>query len=137
MSLNEFLEAHVENELRLRKNGKQVPAFNHPAETLSGPDIVFVLHFDNNGFCPVFVQMKLRASMDQSETQGAFKTVKVNAVQDHLEGTKLQRFCTVSPKSFLGIVIAYPTALPGVEGLFPELRRSGRIITAQAEQTPQ
>ncbi|KAF9083270.1 hypothetical protein BGX29_003264 [Mortierella sp. GBA35] len=55
MSLNEFLEAHVENGSRSRKDGKQVPAFYHPAETPSGPDIVFVLYFDNHGFCPVFI----------------------------------------------------------------------------------
>jgi len=137
MSLDEFLEAHVEKDSHPRKDGKQVPAFYHPAETPSGPDIVFVLHFDNHGFCPVFVQLKLRASMGQLETQSAFTTVKADAVQDHLGETKLEKFCTVSPKSFLGIVIAYPAELPGVEGLYPELRRSERILSAQEEQTPQ
>ncbi|KAF9947608.1 hypothetical protein BGZ65_008693, partial [Modicella reniformis] len=135
MSLNEFLEAHVEN--GSRKDGKQVPAFYHPAETPSGPDIVFVLNFDNHGLCPVFIQLKLRASMSRPETLGAFTTVKADAVQGHLGENKLQTFCTVSPKWFLGVVIDYPAELPGVEGLFPQLRRSVRIPAAQKEQSPQ
>ncbi|KAG0008602.1 hypothetical protein BGZ81_003988, partial [Podila clonocystis] len=37
---------------------------------------------------------------------------------------------------FLGVVIAYPAELAGVEGTFPEVRRSERIRSAQGE-TPQ
>jgi hypothetical protein len=137
MSLNEFLEAHVENGSRSRKDGKQVPAFYHPAEMPSGPDLAFVLHFDQYGFCPVFIQLKLRASMKLPETQSAFTTVKADAVQGHLGEIKLERFCTVSPKRFLGVVVAYPTELPGVECLFPKLRKSERIGAAQMNQVPQ
>ncbi|KAG0257284.1 hypothetical protein BGZ95_005291 [Linnemannia exigua] len=137
MSLNEFLEAHVENGSRSRKDGKQVPAFYNPAETPSGPDLVFVLHFDQYGFCPVFVQLKLRVSMDLAETQSAFTTAKADAVQGHLGVTKLERFCTVSPKRYFAIVVAYPTELPGVEGLFSQLRRSERIGATQTNQGPQ
>lgn len=133
MSLNEFLEAHVENGSRSRKDGKQVPAFYHPAETPSGPDIVFVLHFDYYGFCPVFVQLKLRASVDLPDTLSALTTGKAVAVQGHLEETELQAFCTGSPKCFLSVVIAYPAELPGVEGLFPKLERSERILATQEE----
>ncbi|KAG0197646.1 hypothetical protein BGX28_008854 [Mortierella sp. GBA30] len=137
MSLKEFLEAHVENGSRSCKDGRHVPAFYRLAETPSGPDIAFVLHFDNHGFCPAFIQLKLRASMDQPDTLSAFTAVKAAAVQGHLGETKLQTFCTVSPKWFLCIVIAYPAELPGVEGLFSELRSSERILAAQEEQTPQ
>ncbi|KAK3840986.1 MAG: hypothetical protein J3R72DRAFT_161347 [Linnemannia gamsii] len=134
MSLSEFLEAHVENGSRSRKDGEQVPAFYNPAEKPTGPDLVFVLHFDQLGFCPVFLQIKLRVDMDLTDTQGAFTTVKADAVQDHLGETKLERFCTVSPKVFFAVVVAYPTDLEGVEGLFPQLRRSKRIGAMQVDQ---
>ncbi|KAG0271536.1 hypothetical protein BGZ96_005772, partial [Linnemannia gamsii] len=98
MSLSEFLEAHVENNSRLRSDESQVPAFYHPAETPSGPDIVFVLHFNNYGFCPVFIQLKLRGSIDSEDISSAFATVKADAVQRHLGDSKLRTFCTVSPK---------------------------------------
>ncbi|KAG0378573.1 hypothetical protein BGX24_003456 [Mortierella sp. AD032] len=137
MSLNEFLEAHVENGSRSRKNGKLVPAFYNPSEKPSGPDLVFVLHFDQHGFCPVAVQMKPRVDMYLPDTEKAFATVKADAVQGHLGETKLQRFCTVSPKQFIGVVVAYPTEVPGVEGLFPQPRRSERIEAAQMNQVPQ
>ncbi|KAF9319230.1 hypothetical protein BGZ91_004981 [Linnemannia elongata] len=75
--------------------------------------------------------------MDLPDTLSAFTTVKADAVQRHLGETELQAFCTGSPKWFLGVVIAYPTELPGVEGLFPKLRRSERILATQKEVAPQ
>ncbi|KAG0095602.1 hypothetical protein BGZ93_005688 [Podila epicladia] len=48
----------------------------------------------------------------------------------------LETFCTDDPKRFLGVVIAYPAELAGVEGTFPEVRRSERIRSAQGD-TPQ
>ncbi|KAF9079158.1 hypothetical protein BGX23_004895 [Mortierella sp. AD031] len=137
MSLSEFLEAHIENGSRSRNDGSQVPAFYHPAETPSGPDIVFVLRFDTYGFCPVFIQLKLRVSMESRDILSAFATVKADAVQRHLGDNKLQTFCTVSPKRYLGVVVAYPTELPGAEGSFAAVRRSERILGAQKEETPQ
>ncbi|KAG9319056.1 hypothetical protein KVV02_007897, partial [Mortierella alpina] len=137
MSLSEFLEAHVENNSRLRRDESQVPAFYHPAETPSGPDIVFVLHFNNYGFCPVFIHLKLRGSLKAKDIISAFATVKADAVQCHLGDRKLRTFCTGSPKWYLGVVIAYPTELPGVEGSFAEVRRSERIRGAQEEESPQ
>ncbi|KAG0350745.1 hypothetical protein BG005_009727 [Podila minutissima] len=95
MSLEEVLEAHVENGSRLRKDGKQVPAFYHPVETPPGPDI---------------------------------------SVQGHLGETKLQRFCTVIPKSYLSAVIAYPVELPGVEVSLPKPGSSKRNLAAPEEQ---
>ncbi|KAI1318391.1 hypothetical protein EDD11_006729 [Mortierella claussenii] len=134
MSLEEFLAAHVEN--GSLKDGKPVPPFYRPAEKSSGPDIVFVLHFEKRGSCPVFIQLKMRASMNKTETQSAYTTVKADAVQGHLgEATTLRTFCTVTPKRCLGVVIAYPAELAGHEGLFPIIRPSERIRAAQGEQT--
>ncbi|KAK3833200.1 MAG: hypothetical protein J3R72DRAFT_453588, partial [Linnemannia gamsii] len=103
------------------------------------PDLVFVLHFDQYGFCPVLIQiqMMLRVDMGLPDIEKAFATVTANVVQGHLGETKLQRVCTVSPKQFNGVVVAYPTELPGAEGLFPQLRRSERIDAAQMNQVPQ
>ncbi|KAG9067165.1 hypothetical protein KI688_011946 [Linnemannia hyalina] len=134
MSLDAFLEAHVRN--GSRKDGKPVPPFYQPAETPSGPDVAFVLHLDNHGYCPVFVQLKMRHKMTKLETQIAFSTVKAGAVQGHLQEAMLQRYCTGYPKRLLGIVIAYPAELAGVEGSFPEVRRSERIRSTEGD-TPQ
>ncbi|KAF9109950.1 hypothetical protein BGW39_004909, partial [Mortierella sp. 14UC] len=79
----------------------------------------------------------LRGSMDSEDILSAFATVKADAVQRHLGDSKLRTFCTVSPKWYLGVVIAYPTELPGVEGSFAEVRRSERIRGAQEEESPQ
>ncbi|KAK3833205.1 MAG: hypothetical protein J3R72DRAFT_453602, partial [Linnemannia gamsii] len=113
--------------------------FYNPSEKRSGPDLVFVLHFDQYGFCPVLIQiqMMLRVDMGLPDIEKAFATVTANVVQGHLGETKLQRVCTVFPKQFIGVVVAYPTELPGVEGLFPQLRRSERIGAAQMNQVPQ
>ena len=131
MSLDEFLDAHVRH--GSRKDGEPVPPFYHPAETPSGPDVAFVLRFDNHGYCPVFVQLKMRHKMTLPRTQSAYSTVKSEAVQGHLQETMLQTFCTGDPKRFLGVVIAYPAELAGVEGTFPEVRRSERIRSAQGD----
>ncbi|KAF9904374.1 hypothetical protein EC991_002713, partial [Linnemannia zychae] len=66
MSLDEFLDAHVHH--GSRKDGEPVPPFYHPAETPSGPDVAFVLRFDNNGYCPVFVQLKMRHKITLPKT---------------------------------------------------------------------
>ncbi|KAG0056092.1 hypothetical protein BGZ83_006353 [Gryganskiella cystojenkinii] len=134
MSLDAFLDAHVNR--KSLKDGKPVPPFYHPAETPSGPDIVFVLHFVDHGYCPVFVQLKMRHKMAKTETQSAFSAVKSEAVQGHLQESVLQTFCTGHPKRFLGVVIAYPAELAGVDGAFPEVRRSERIRLGQGD-TPQ
>ncbi|KAI9239307.1 MAG: hypothetical protein BYD32DRAFT_411469 [Podila humilis] len=134
MSLDAFLDAHVHH--GSRKDGKPVPPFYHPAEMPSGPDVAFVLRLDNHGYCPVFVQLKTRHKMTKTGTQSAFSTVKSEAVQGHLQETMLQTFCTGYPKRFLDVVIAYPAELAGVEGTFPEVRRSERICSAQGD-TPQ
>ncbi|KAF9119008.1 hypothetical protein BGX30_004152, partial [Mortierella sp. GBA39] len=131
LSLDEFLDAHVHH--GSRKDGKRVPPFYHPAETPSGPDVAFVLHLDNHGYCPVFVQLKMRHKMKMPETLIAFSTVNADAVQGHLQEAMLQRYCTGYPKRFLGVVIAYPAELAGVEGTFPEVRRSERIWSAQGD----
>ncbi|KAG0085317.1 hypothetical protein BGZ92_009088 [Podila epicladia] len=131
MSLDEFLDAHVHH--ASHKDGEPVPPFYRPAETPSGPDIAFVLHLVNHGYCPVFVQLKLRHKMTKPKTQSAFSTVKSEAVQNHLHETMLKTFCTGSPKRFFGVVIAYPAELAGVEGTFPEIRRSERIHSAQGD----
>ncbi|KAF8944094.1 hypothetical protein BGZ47_004662 [Haplosporangium gracile] len=120
MSLDAFLDAHVYH--GSRKDGEPVPPFYHPAETLSGPDVAFVLRLDNHGYCPVFVQLKMRHKMTEPATQIAFSTVEDEAVQGHLQETMLQTFCAGYPKRFFGVVIAYPTELAGVEGTFPEVR---------------
>ncbi|KAG0322758.1 hypothetical protein BGZ99_003146, partial [Dissophora globulifera] len=137
MSLDAFLDAHVYH--GSCKDGKPVSPFYHPAETSSGPDIAFVLRLDNYSYCPVFVQLKMRNKMTKSGTQGAFSTVKSEAVQGHLQEMMLQTFCTGHPKRFLGVDIAYPAELAGVEGTFPEVRRSERIRSAQGDtpDTPQ
>jgi hypothetical protein len=111
VSLGEFLEAHVQNGSRLR-DGTQVPAFYFPVERTTGPDIVFVLHFEDKGFVPVFIQTKLCLSLNDDKIQHAFRTVMAHAVQGHLNGTKLETFCTASPKLFLGVVVSYPFTLP-------------------------
>ncbi|KAF9146969.1 hypothetical protein BG015_011443 [Linnemannia schmuckeri] len=74
MSLSEFLEAHIKNGSRSRNDWSQVPVFYHPAETPSGPDIVFVLHFDNYGFCPIFIQLKRQVSLKSGDILGVFAT---------------------------------------------------------------
>ncbi|KAG0196513.1 hypothetical protein BGX28_010034 [Mortierella sp. GBA30] len=134
MSLDAFLDAHVLH--GSHKDGKPVPPFYHPAETPAGPDVVFLLRFDNHGYCPVFIQLKMRHKMTKIGTQRAFASVKSEAVQGHLQGTMLQKFCAGTPKRFLGVVIAYPAELGGVEGTFTEVRRSDRIRSAQGD-TPQ
>ncbi|KAF9536315.1 hypothetical protein EC957_011581, partial [Mortierella hygrophila] len=118
MSLDEFLDAHVHH--GSYKDGKPVPPFYQPAETPSGPDVAFVLRFDNHGYCPIFVQLKMRHEVRKLEAQKAFSTVKADAVQCHLQEAMLQRYCTGSPKRYFGVVIAYPAELGGVEGTFPE-----------------
>lgn len=57
MSLDAFLDAHVYH--GSCKDGKPVSPFYHPAKTPSGPDIAFVLHLGNHGYCPIFVQLKM------------------------------------------------------------------------------
>ncbi|KAG0221710.1 hypothetical protein BGW41_006586 [Actinomortierella wolfii] len=134
MSLDEFLDAHIQH--GSNKDGGTVLPFYHPAETPAGPDVVFVLRFDNYGYCPVFVRLKMRHKMAKLESQLAFSTVKSEAVQGHLQEATLDAFCTGSPKRFLGVVIAYPAELAGTEGTFPEVRRSERIHSAH-EDAPQ
>ncbi|KAF9979547.1 hypothetical protein BGZ65_006394 [Modicella reniformis] len=112
ISLGEFLEAHVRNDSRSSRDGTQVPAFYYPAENPTGPDIVFVLQFEDKGCCPVFIQMKLCVSLKDQDVQKAFGTVMAHAVQGHLGETKLETFCTISPKLFLGVVATYPLELP-------------------------
>ncbi|KAI1288869.1 hypothetical protein EDD11_009612 [Mortierella claussenii] len=121
MSLGEFLNAHVHH--GSRKGMRPVPPFHRLTETPKGPDVVFVLHIDGHGYCPLFVQLKLRNKMTKAETQYTFSVVKSKAVQGR-------------PKRFFGVVIAYPAELAGVEDTFPEVRRSQRIRSAQGE-TPQ
>ncbi|KAG0197650.1 hypothetical protein BGX28_008858, partial [Mortierella sp. GBA30] len=123
MSLDEFLDAHVHH--RSRKDGEPVPPFYHPAETPSGPDVAFVLISTT--------MATMRHKMTLPGTQSAYSTVKSEAVQGHLQETILQTFCTGDPKRFLGVVIAYPAELSGVEGKFPEVRRSERIRSAQGD----
>ena len=137
MTLEAFLDAHVN--YGSRKDGKSVPPFYHPDETPSGPDVAFVLHIDNHGYCPVFVQLKMRHEIKQAKTDHAFSTVKSEAVEKHLDETTLQTFCTAHPKRFLGVVVAYPAELAGGEGTFPEVRRSPRLLSMQGEmpQSPQ
>ncbi len=131
MSLDAFLDAHIHH--GSNKDGYPVPPFYHPAETPTGPDVVFVLRFDNHGYCPVFLQLKMRHKMTTLETELAFSTAKSEAVQGHLHEAMLDAFCTGSPKRFLGVVIAYPAELSGAEGTFPEVRRSERIRSAQGD----
>lgn len=134
MSLEAFLNAHVHH--GSHKDGEPVPPFYHPAETPTGPDVVFVLHFDNHGYCPIFTQLKVRHNMTNADTQLVFSAVTAGAVQGHLQNAMLDRFCTSSPKRFLEVVIAYPAELSGVEGTFPEIRRSERLCSSQ-EDMPQ
>ncbi|KAF8933401.1 hypothetical protein BGZ58_006375 [Dissophora ornata] len=61
MSLGEFLEAHVDNDSH--KTGKSAPPVYFPKATPSGSDIAFVLDFDKHGYCPVYIQVKLRTHM--------------------------------------------------------------------------
>lgn len=131
MSLDAFMDAHVHHGSRM--DGKAVPPFYRPAERPSGPDVAFVLHIDNHGYCPVFVQLKMRHRMTTPGTQSALSTVKSDPIQDHLQETMLQAFCTGSPKRFLGVVIDYPAELADVEGTFPEIRRSQRTQSAQGD----
>ncbi|KAF9177895.1 hypothetical protein BGZ51_008187 [Haplosporangium sp. Z 767] len=131
MSLDSFLDAHVNHDSC--KDGKPVPPFYRPTETPSGPDVAFVLYFDNHGFCPVFIQLKMRHKMTKVGAQGAFSTVKSEAVEGDLQESMLQMFCTGNPKRFLGVVITYPAELAGVEIMFPQVRRSERICSAQGE----
>ncbi|KAG9067119.1 hypothetical protein KI688_011900 [Linnemannia hyalina] len=132
MSLDAFLDAHVHH--GSCKDGKPVPPFYQPAETTSGPDVAFVLRFDNCGYCPVFVQLKMRHEVKKIEAQKAFSTVKDGEVQGHFQEAMLQRYCTGYPKQYLGVVIAYPAELGGVEGTFLEVRRSERIRSAQGDK---
>ncbi|KAF9904375.1 hypothetical protein EC991_002714 [Linnemannia zychae] len=46
----------------------------------------------------------------------------------------LQTFCTSVPKRFLGVVIAYPAELAGVEGTFPEALDLLKGIKRQLDQ---
>ncbi|KAG0352553.1 hypothetical protein BGZ54_002709, partial [Gamsiella multidivaricata] len=78
--------------------------------------------------------LKMRTSMNKSQTQSAFTTVKTDGVQGHLGEIMLQRFCTVSPKRFLEIVIGYPIELRDIEDLFPTGKQSERIRTAQPSE---
>ncbi|KAF9924232.1 hypothetical protein FBU30_005764 [Linnemannia zychae] len=129
--MDEFLDAHVHH--NLLKDGKLVPPFHHPQEYPSGPDIVFVLHFENNGYFPVFVQLKMRHNMKNYEVQHAFSTVKTKAVQHHLGEEMLQKYCANSSNGFFGAVIAYPAKLESSEGSFLEVKRSERLCSAQTD----
>ncbi|KAF9549899.1 hypothetical protein EC957_002470 [Mortierella hygrophila] len=133
LSLEEFLEAHVHH--GSHKDGKRLPPFYHPAETPSGPDVAFVLRLDDQGYCPVFVQLKMRHKMTKLETQVAFSTVKAGAVQGHLQEATLQRYSTGYPKRYLGVVIAYPAEFAGVEGIFPEALDLLKGIKRKLDQT--
>ncbi|KAI8345854.1 hypothetical protein B0O80DRAFT_471676 [Mortierella sp. GBAus27b] len=126
MSLDAFLDAHVHHESL--KDGNLVPPTH----------VVFVLRFrfvvdgrEKQSYSPVFVQLKMRHDMAKKETLHAYSTVKVGAVEGHLQETTLQTYCTGDSKRFLGVVIAYPAELEGTEGTFPEIRRSERIYTPQ------
>ncbi|KAG0049592.1 hypothetical protein BGZ90_007308 [Linnemannia elongata] len=129
MSLDTFLDTHVYH--GSRKDGKSVPPFYLPVETPSGPDVVFVLHLDNHGYCSVFVQLKCRREMTRTKGQSSFSTAESDEAQGHLQETMLQKYCTGHPKRFLGVVIAYPFEFAGVESTFPEIRRNGRILHIQ------
>ena len=132
LSLSEFLDAHVHNRSRLRRDGTQVPAFYYPAENPTGPDIIFVIQFEDGGCCPVFIQMKLCVSLKDKDVQSAFRSVMAHAVQGHLGNTELETFCTVSPKLFLGVVVAYPIKLPDIESLLS--RRGTRSQDAEIKR---
>ncbi|KAI7831777.1 hypothetical protein BC939DRAFT_472873 [Gamsiella multidivaricata] len=132
MTLEGFLAAHIQN--GSLKDGRRVPPFYHPVEKISGPEIVFVLHFDGCGYCPVFIQLKMRISMDKAQTRAAQTTVDSDAVQRHLEND-LQAFCTLTPKRFLGVVITYPAELTSFQDSFDSYRQSERLRAAQGEQT--
>ncbi|GJJ76754.1 hypothetical protein EMPS_09113 [Entomortierella parvispora] len=130
LNLEQFLEAHIFN--GSYRGGEQVPPFFSPREDISGPDVVFVLHVESHGYCPVFVQLKLRHSMSAKNTKGAFNTVNSKAVQCHIE-VDLEKFCTGPSPRFLGVVIAYPAGIPTVDGTFKEIRRSPRNHPAPGE----
>ncbi|KAF9115540.1 hypothetical protein BGX27_007427 [Mortierella sp. AM989] len=53
MSLEEFLKTHIKN--GSLKDGETVPPFYFPAEKSSGPDIVFILYFEDRDYCSVFL----------------------------------------------------------------------------------
>ncbi|KAG0042031.1 hypothetical protein BGZ83_000989 [Gryganskiella cystojenkinii] len=134
-SLDTFLTAHVDGNSLF--DGNEVAPFYLPSERTPGPDIVFVLRFRDNegrdlGCCPVFVKSKLRSNMLGGETRDAFSTVKSDAVGRLLE-EKLEKYCTVSPKRFFGVVVAYPAKLAGSEGLFPTISRIAGDLSAQAK----
>ncbi|KAF9976693.1 hypothetical protein BGZ65_007717, partial [Modicella reniformis] len=128
MTLQEFLMAHMPG---IEKN---VPPFYYPSASISGPDIVFMLDFEGCGRCPVFIQLKLRTSMNKSETMRAQATTDSQTIQGHLEDD-LRNFCTLTPKRFLGVVIAYPAELTGFQDSFTKIRQSERLIVKYGEQT--
>ncbi|KAF9543647.1 hypothetical protein EC957_000579 [Mortierella hygrophila] len=131
MSLDAFLDAHVHH--GSYKDGKTVPPFYLPAETPSGPDVAFVLRLDNQGYCPVFVQLKMRHKMTRPERQSKFSTVKADGVQGYLQEAMLQPFCTGYPQRFLGVAIDYPAKFADVEGTFPDVRRNEKIRSTQGD----
>ncbi|KAG0339428.1 hypothetical protein BG005_003462 [Podila minutissima] len=98
--------------------------------------MVFVLHIDNHGFCPVFIQLKAPAFKDQPTTLSAPVTVMAYAAQGLLGEIKLERFCTVFPKRFFGVVIDYPIEQE-VDDSYLKRESSELVFAAQGEQTLQ
>ncbi|KAG0325099.1 hypothetical protein BGZ99_001065 [Dissophora globulifera] len=118
IAMEDFMKAHVQD--NSKRGDQDVPPFYFPAPQVSGPDIIFYIRIKGK-LIPVFVQLKLRQTLQPNEVEEALETVSGRAVQEKLtkERKKQQKEkITTSAKSrlqdycptgvYISMLIAYP-----------------------------
>ncbi|KAG0053077.1 hypothetical protein BGZ83_001720, partial [Gryganskiella cystojenkinii] len=106
ISMDEFLDAHTNHNSML--DGCRIPPFFFPKAKPSGPDIVFCIQVKGKLF-PVFVQLKLRQTMQILDVAKAVKTVSAPEIATHMSDD-LKSFCP-SENIYISMIIAYPASV--------------------------
>ncbi|KAF9416857.1 hypothetical protein BGZ76_004592, partial [Entomortierella beljakovae] len=83
MSTREFMEAHCKYNSTV--DGELVPPFYLPCPQVSGPDLIFFIQIEGSDvITPVFVQLKLRQVLPQSDAEKALISTGATAVHNKI-----------------------------------------------------
>ncbi|KAG0010331.1 hypothetical protein BGZ80_001582 [Entomortierella chlamydospora] len=122
VTLQEFLEAHLGNDKKIRSD--YTPPFYFPSPNVTGPDVVFIIQI-NNHTVPVFVQTKLRQVVPLADAVQAISTTSSKAVQGKIYKEEQQRnqkqIQDLCPSGmYISMVIAYPAQVISFQAFRPD-----------------